>query len=392
MIPDPHNLESTRVQVIADETVTDMAPARDSAGDADDHSSRQLILNYQALLDARAIYYPVAYRFVKELGRGRQGVVFLGMRHGARGCITRHAIKIFDPSIYPDAQRYWTDMGRIADQTSRLQAVRSPNLVARDIYDETNGIGYAQMEIVDGIDLRHLLDGEHLRQARNNSSAAEWERFTDVIFRFEGDHLCIQPGVALYILRQLLRGLETLHTHGFLHSDVKPSNIMLDRLGYVKVVDFGRAVRARERVNFILGSPLYMAPELHRQEPGSVQSDLFSVGLVALEMLRGEPLLTLKQSTDEKLLDFKLGLSDRLYELLPEYILQNYEFTRVLQRFLAPDAADRFPNAEEAESGNEGLNLVHKQLTLLGKDTEYGRELEHYLAKVVSPLETTKDF
>ena len=61
--------------------------------------SRQLAANYRAILAARAIHYPVAYRFPRELGRGRQGIVFLGLRQGARGCVTRHAIKLFDPSI-----------------------------------------------------------------------------------------------------------------------------------------------------------------------------------------------------------------------------------------------------------------------------------------------------
>ena len=68
------------------------------------------------------------------------------MRQGARGCVTRHAIKLFDPSIYGSAKKYWTDMARIAAQTSKLQLVKNPALVAPDIYEESNGIGYIQME------------------------------------------------------------------------------------------------------------------------------------------------------------------------------------------------------------------------------------------------------
>ena len=55
--------------------------------------------NYESITTASAIYYPVAYQFVRELGRGHQGRVFLALRQGARGCITEHAIKLFDPSI-----------------------------------------------------------------------------------------------------------------------------------------------------------------------------------------------------------------------------------------------------------------------------------------------------
>ena len=48
--------------------------------------------------------------------------------------------------------------------------------------------------------------------------------------------------------------------------------------------------------------------------------------------------------------------------------------------------ANRFASAEEAEVGPAGLAMLHKQLTLAGKDTEYGRELEGYLSRIVNPL------
>ena len=180
----------------------DLAPAAPSPTGI---GSRQLTANYRSILAARAVYHPVAYRFPRELGRGRQGIVFLGLRQGARGCVTRHAIKLFDPAIYSTAKKYWTDMGRIAAQTAKLQLVKNPALVAPDIYEESNGIGYVQMEVVDGISLRELLDGDHLEQARARCTEEEWQRFTDVIFRLQDGKLMIQPGIALYILRQVLR-------------------------------------------------------------------------------------------------------------------------------------------------------------------------------------------
>ena len=227
--------------------------------------SRQLVANYRAILAERAIYYPVAYRFPRELGRGRQGIVFLGLRQGARGCVTRHALKLFDPSIYGSAKKYWTDMGRIAAQTSKLQLVKNPSLVAPESYEESNGIGYVQMEVVDGISLRELLDGTHMEQVRARSTEEEWRRLTDVVFRLENGKVMIQPGIALYILRQALRGLETLHEMGFIHSDIKPANIMIDRLGYVKLIDYGRAMLVNEKITLLLGTPVYMAPEAHEE-------------------------------------------------------------------------------------------------------------------------------
>jgi eukaryotic-like serine/threonine-protein kinase len=386
MVPDRKRFETTRVETLETPTLTDATGLRSGTEDAFGRGSRQLVANYQNIINARAIYYPVAYRFLRELGRGRQGIVYLGLRQGARGCITRHAIKLFDPGIYPNAKKYWTDMGRIAAQTSRLQLVKSPNLVAPDIYEESNGIGYIQMEVVNGVSLRQLLDGVHLEEVRARSTTDEWARFTDVIFRLEKGRVCIQPGVALYIMRQVLRGLETLHEMGFVHSDIKPANIMIDRLGYVKLVDYGRAVRVNEKVTMLLGTPLYMAPETHRREPSLVQSDIYSTGLVGLEMLRGEPLMDLAHTSESDLLGFKESLPRRLPDLLPEHVRQNAQFVVLLQRFLEPEPKQRYPNAEEAEVGSQGLLLVHKQLARLGKDTEYGRELENYLAKLMRPL------
>ncbi|OQA26287.1 MAG: Serine/threonine-protein kinase pkn5 [Verrucomicrobia bacterium ADurb.Bin345] len=380
------HFETTRIEHFATTAVTETSSLEDTPSEAFGKGSQQLAANYQAIINARGIYYPVAYRFLKELGRGRQGIVFLGLRQGARGCVTRHAIKLFNPAIYPSAKKYWTDMGRIAAQTSKLQMVKSPVLVSPEIYEESNGIGYLQMEVVDGCSLRYLLDGEHLETVRKRSTTSDWARFTDAIFRVDAGRVRIQPGVALYIMRQILRGLETLHEMGFAHSDVKPANVMVDRLGYVKLIDFGRAVLLNEKVTILLGTPLYMAPETHRREPSVVQSDIYSVGLVGLEMLRGEPLLDTKGLSEADLLSFKNELPGRLPSLLPEYVRQNAQFVLLLQRFLEVDPKQRYASAEEAEVGSQGLLLVHKQLAQLGKDTEYGRELESYLGKLMAPL------
>ena len=379
------NLNTIRVEVRPDETVTDFHALPDAADRRASMGSRQLQENYHSLIRARAIYYPVAYLFEHEVGRGRQGVVFQAYRQGARGCITRHAIKLFDPSIYPSPKKYWTDMGRMAIQTSRLQTVRSPNLVSRDVYEESNGIGYIQMELIDGLDLRYLMQRNHLDHVRRHTDKKDWLRISDAIFREEGGRFQIQPGVALYLMRQMLRGLESLHDLGFLHSDIKPANVMVDRLGYAKLVDYGRAVMINENTGFLLGSPLYMAPETHRREPSTVQTDLYSVGLVGLEMLCGEPFVDPEGLTETDLHEAKLRLLERLPGMLPAHVTQNEHLVYLLQRFLDPNPERRFATAQEAESGNEGLMVVHKQLALLGKDTEYGRELSNYLNRLVNP-------
>lgn len=345
----------------------------------------QLRRNYEFILRAGAIHYPVAYQFLRELGRGRQGTVFLGLRQGARGCITEHAIKVFTPQLYRSPEEYWTDMGRIASQISRLQRVQSPNLVAGRSYEETYGVGYVQMDAVDGVDLRRLLQPAHLEIARSRCTPQEWARFTQSVFRVQGERMTLQPGVAIHIMRGILRGLECLHDANFLHCDVKPGNIMIDRLGFAKVVDLGRAVMVGEELTFLLGSPMYMAPEVHRREPPTLRSDLYSVGLVGIEMLCGRRIVPKDDATEEELLAVKMTLPQRLDSILPPYVRKNEVLMTILRKLLAPNPEERYADAAEAEAGALGLTVVDKQLIKAGLDSEYERDLSDYLLRLVDP-------
>ncbi|MGA1236858.1 MAG: serine/threonine protein kinase [Limisphaerales bacterium] len=347
-----------------------------------DPQMSELLSSYSGLLQRKQILYPVAFRFVGELGRGRQGVVFLALRHGARGCVTRHAIKVHNPGIYSSARSYWTDMGRIASQTSSMQSITSPNLVSRETYDEVSGIGYTQMEVIHGIDVNEFISGAHNERVQARLSERDWTRLFDVLFRRHSDGLRVQPGIAIYLMRMVLRGLEVLHRRGFIHGDVKPANIMIDRLGTVKLVDYGRALRADEGKPVLFGSPLYMAPEIHLWRPSRPHSDLYSVGMLGLVLMAGKRAITQRARSEKELLDFKLTLPDKLSELLPSYVSENVRFLNMLRRFLAPDPGNRFQDAQTAETDAEGLRAVHKQLTLSGKDSDYVREVAKFVEAV----------
>ena len=370
----PHDLVATVVATRGNRTP--------SHGTQSGMTIAELKRHYETILKAGAIYYPVAFKFERELGHGRQGRVFLGLRQGARGCITEHAIKVFDPSLYRSTEEYWTDMGRIASQVSQLQRLQSPNLVSRHSYEETYGIGYTQMECIDGIDLSALLTKSHLDTARSRSTDDEWKVFSETIFSVRRGRVALQPGVVVYILRSVLRGLETLHERNFLHFDIKPGNIMIDRLGYVKVVDFGRAAVAGEDLTFLMGSPMYMAPETHRREIGGTQADFYGVGLVGLELLRGRTLVR-SDIDEEDLLRIKMRLPGRLSSMLPENVLKNRYLVSILQRFIDPDPSKRHHSAKDAEAGDDGLKSVDKQFAQAGMETEYARVLSDYLSKLV---------
>lgn len=343
----------------------------------------ELTETYHMIIKSRAIYYPVAYQFVRELGRGHQGTVFLGDRQGARGCVTKHAIKIFDPSIYRNPEEYWTDMGRIASQISQLHGVQSPNLVMRHSYDETYGIGYTQMEAIDGMDIRSLLNKQHLDMFKDMNASDEWDRFSRTVFDIDGERVAFRPGLVVYVLRRVLRGLDRLHSMNFLHCDIKPANVMIDRLGNVKLVDFGRAVIAGEKLSFLLGAPLYMAPETHLGKKVGIQSDLFSVGLLALEMLTGEPLTDNDEISTEELVAMKMEVADELSSLLPASVKKHRNLVRTIRRLVQPYPEDRYESAKEAEVGDDGLKVIDKQFAQSSRAVEYDLEFSDYLSRLV---------
>lgn len=96
------------------------------------------------------------------------------------------------------------------------------------------------------------------------------------------------------LIEQIARGLRAFHRLDMLHQDLRPENVMIDRNGVVKIIDFGAVrVAGLEELGSgaeparILGTEQYSAPEYFLGEPGSTRSDIFSLGVIAYEMLSG---------------------------------------------------------------------------------------------------------
>jgi beta-lactam-binding protein with PASTA domain len=143
-------------------------------------------------------------------------------------------------------------------------ALPHPNIVAVYDWGAVDGVYYMVMEYVRGPSVRHLLN----EQGR------------------------MEPAQAAEILRQTLLALGHAHHEGFVHRDMKPENLLVTREGVVKVADFGLArAYADGRVTqagAVTGTVQYLAPEQIRGEPADPRSDLYSLGIVAYELLTGK--------------------------------------------------------------------------------------------------------
>ncbi len=194
------------------------------------------------------------YKIVGLLGRGGMGEVY---RADDLTLGQSVALKFLAPQLAdkPGVRERFFNEVRVARQ------ITHPNVCRVHDIGEYSGQLYLSMEYVDGEDLASLL-----RRIGHVPTAKGAE-----------------------IARQLCAGLAAAHQQGLLHRDLKPANVMIDGRGRVRVTDFGLAgladeVRGQEIRS---GTPAYMAPEQLAGREVSVQSDLFSLGLVLYELFTG---------------------------------------------------------------------------------------------------------
>jgi serine/threonine protein kinase len=329
------------------------------------------------LLDLDVLPVKRDFQVRHRLGRGRQGVVFKVIADGFLGCQTQHAVKIFDPSLFTENRQYDAEMLRIARQVSVLQQIYHPNLVQCDSFHEHDNFGILVMELVDGINLRDLFDRTIHNALETRINRIEWKHFDEVIF--DSEQHSIRFGVAIYMVRKMLRGLGVLHRTGYIHSDIKPSNVMIDRFGTIKLIDFGRATKIVDPGDQFLASPMYMAPELHERQMITRQADIYSCGMVLLEILHGGHVIDM-YAQERDIHAFKLGLPDAVGDFLPKRLRKNKELIKLLRKLLAVDLEGRYPTAEDADTGTDGASVIHKQLMKADLHLDYGVELETYMS------------
>ncbi len=193
------------------------------------------------------------------------------------------------------------------------------NLVSIYEFLYTNRNYYLVMEYVDGEDLRTLID--YLAP--------------------------FPPHVAAMITLDIARALEYTHNRNIIHRDIKPSNILISYEGDVKLIDFGVAkddVSTRLTLTgMIVGTPAYMSPEQANGEPLSVQSDLFSLGILLYEMLTGTKPFFGETNTEilSKLIRNKFLRPERINPEIPRLL------RRIVRKAMRKDPRKRYQNATE---------------------------------------------
>jgi len=243
------------------------------------------------------------YRMVGLLGRGGMGEVY---RADDLKLGQPVALKFLPRDVEKDADR----LQRFLDEVRLSLKVTHPNVCRVFDIGDIEGRHFLSMEYVDGEDLASLLRR---------------------IGRLPEDK-------AVEIARQMCAGLAAAHDEGVLHRDLKPANVMIDGRGRAKITDFGLAgatagISGREAQ---AGTPQYMAPEQFEGRDLSVQTDLYSLGLVLYEVFTGKRAFDSRDLNELKALHSSAPTN-------PSALVSglNPIIERAILRCVAPDPANR---------------------------------------------------
>jgi serine/threonine protein kinase len=196
------------------------------------------------------------YQVIEELGKGGMGRVYKVFDADIKEKV---ALKLLKPEIASDREtieRFSNEL-RLARKISHRNVCRMYDLA------KAEGAHFITMEYVHGEDLKSM--PQMMGQ--------------------------LSPGQVVSIGKQVCDGLAEAHSLGVVHRDVKPQNIMIDKIGNAKIMDFGIARSIREKgitgPSVLIGTPEYMSPEQAEAKEVDQRSDIYSLGIILYEMATG---------------------------------------------------------------------------------------------------------
>ena len=294
----------------------------------------------------------------EKIGAGGMSTVYRG-EHQTLGYPV--AVKVLHPALAGDE----SFIARFEREARSASSLRSNNIATVIDFGTENDIYFIVMEFIDGPDLSQLI--VRLNEGREHPVG-------------------IPAEIALILLEEAAYGLQEAHAQNIIHRDVKPSNVLINTKGEVKLADFGLA-RDTSKVSpmgqqdltmpgMVVGTPSYMSPEQAvGNESIDHRTDIFSLGVVAYLLLSGRKPFTGTQPAE---------VQENIINLPPppvdahECPLLTPEIEQLLAKMLAKDPSRRYQSMEQVR---RGVQSAIDSIDLAGN---IGRHRREYLRRFVA--------
>lgn len=275
------------------------------------------------------------YEIEELLGQGGMSSVFKAFDPNLRRVV---AVKMIHPHLSNDP----SFVARFEEEAASVAQLRNSNII--QVYDFANDgdTYYMVMEFVPGetleLHLKRLLASDRRMEIRD----------------------------AIKYTIDICNSLDYAHNRGLIHRDVKPANIMLNLLGEAILMDFGivKIVGGRQHTSTgaVVGTALYMAPEIIKGEHVDRRTDIYSLGVTLFESLTGRPPFQADSAMSVMMMQVNDPVPDlrEINQDVPEALVN------VVRKALAKDREDRFQTGAEFAAALENIDLSQPALKQFG--------------------------